>query len=167
VHADALESEPAAKRRLAGEYDAAQARGEVARDGRPKTVPDQNGFPLPGLEPTKGSQVDLQTVGRSAIPPATTAELGLTRKQVHDARQVRDAERAEPGLVRRTLDALPSKRPLVARLPMRATRRAARRPVAPLEELCYASQRWGFQKWQREASTVSSMQRIVDTMQPT
>ena len=34
---------------------------------------------------------------------ATTADLGLTRKQVHEARQVRDAELADPGDVRRTL----------------------------------------------------------------
>jgi hypothetical protein len=32
------------------------------------------------------------------------ADLGLRRDQVHDARLIRDAEAAEPGLVRRTLD---------------------------------------------------------------
>jgi hypothetical protein len=37
--------------------DAAQARGEVVKDGRPKTVPEQNGF-----------------------GPATAASLGLTGK---------------------------------------------------------------------------------------
>jgi len=30
---------------------------------------------------------------------------GLTRKAIHEARQLRDAESADPGLVRRTLDA--------------------------------------------------------------
>ena len=39
-------------------------------------------------------------------PAATTEELGLTYKQIFEARQVRDAEEAEPGIVRRTLDAL-------------------------------------------------------------
>lgn len=57
------------KRRLADEYDAAQAAGHVASDGRPKTVPSENGF-----------------------KPATSANVGLTRKEVHDARQFRDAE---------------------------------------------------------------------------
>jgi hypothetical protein len=81
AQADALEIEAAAKRRLADEYDAAQARGEVQRDGRPKTVPDGNGFMA-----------------------ATSTELGLSRKSIHDARLIRDAEAADPGLVRRTLD---------------------------------------------------------------
>ena len=80
AQADALEIEAAAKRRLADEYDAAQARGEVASDGRPKTVVDGDGI------------------------PATAADLGLRRDQIHDARLLRDAEAAAPGIVRRTLD---------------------------------------------------------------
>lgn len=36
---------------------------------------------------------------------ATVADLGLTRKAIHEARQVRDAEAADPGVVRRTVDA--------------------------------------------------------------
>jgi len=35
---------------------------------------------------------------------ATTEQLGLTRQQVHEARQIRDAERAQPGIVHRTLN---------------------------------------------------------------
>lgn len=80
AQADALEIEASAKRRLADEYDAAQARGDAASDGRPKTVGDDNGI------------------------PATCADLGLRRDQIHEARQLRDAEAADPGLVRRTLD---------------------------------------------------------------
>lgn len=82
VQADALDIEHIAKRRLADEYDAAQARGEVGqRTGRPpKDVPAGND-----------------------IPP-TAADLGLSRREVHDARLVRDAEVADPGVVRRTLD---------------------------------------------------------------
>lgn len=80
AQADALEIEAAAKRRLADEYDAAQARGDVASDGRPKTVVGDNGI------------------------PATSADLGLRRDQIHDARLIRDAEVVDPGLVRRTLD---------------------------------------------------------------
>jgi hypothetical protein len=81
AQADAVEIEAQAKRRLASEYDAAQERGEVQTDGRPKTVPDENGF-----------------------LPATAADVGLSRKDIHDARLLRDAEEAEPGIVRRTLD---------------------------------------------------------------
>lgn len=80
AQADALEIEATAKRRLADEIDTAKAAGELATDGRPKTVPDGNGF------------------------VATTTDIGLTRKQVHEARQIRDAEEAEPGIVRRVLD---------------------------------------------------------------
>jgi hypothetical protein len=40
AQADAAEIEAAAKRRLADEYDAEQARDEVAKKGRPKNVPD-------------------------------------------------------------------------------------------------------------------------------
>ncbi len=66
--------------RLADEYDAAQARGEVAGDGRPKTVPDGNGI-------------------------ATAADVGLSRKQVHEARKMRDAERKVPGLIAQAVQA--------------------------------------------------------------
>jgi len=78
AQADALEIEAQAKRRLADEYDAAQERGEVAKDGRPKTVPGGNG-------------------------KATAADLGLSRKEIHDARVLRDAERQAPGIVARTV----------------------------------------------------------------
>lgn len=66
-----------AKRRRADEYDAAQDRGEVAANGQRTTA-------LPE--------------GKSL---ASVVDLGLTHKQVHEARQLRDAEKAEPGIVRR------------------------------------------------------------------
>ena len=82
AQADALEIEARAKRRLADEYDAAQANGEVAGNGqRRRAVPE----------------------GNSCSPP-TSRELGLSRKDIHEARLVRDAEQADPGNVRRTLD---------------------------------------------------------------
>jgi hypothetical protein len=72
-----LEIEAGAKRRLADEYDAAHERGEVARNGGDKTrISD----------------------GKSAT------DIGLTHKQVHVAREVRDAEEVDPGIVRRILD---------------------------------------------------------------
>ena len=78
AQADALEIEAAAKRRLADEYDAAQARGEVAKRGWE-------------------SGVDKHNI-------TTSADLGLRRDQIHDARLLRDAEEVDPGIVRRTLD---------------------------------------------------------------
>lgn len=76
AQADALEIEALAKRRLADEYDAAQERGEVvgAHDGARKRVPDEN-----------------------AIVPATVEDIGLTRKDIYEARQIRDAEEAGRG----------------------------------------------------------------------
>ena len=81
AQADALEIEARAKRRLADEYDAAQERGEIARHGggRKFNVGDPN--------------VEI-----------TAADLGLRRDEIHDARLIRDAEQADPGIVRRTLD---------------------------------------------------------------
>ncbi len=35
---------------------------------------------------------------------ATVAEIGLTSKDIHTARQVRDAERASPGIIDRRID---------------------------------------------------------------
>ncbi|TXM93932.1 hypothetical protein FV232_22305 [Methylobacterium sp. WL30] len=72
-----------AKRRRTDEYDAAQERGEVQGHGGQgrRDVPDGN------------------------IPAATVTDLGLTRKAVHEARQIRDAQVSDPGLIRRTPDA--------------------------------------------------------------
>lgn len=78
AQADALEIEAGAKRRLADEYDAAQERGEVAT-GRPKSLPNGNSS-------------------------ATVADIGLSSKDIHEARKIRDAEMSDPGVVRRTLD---------------------------------------------------------------
>lgn len=82
AQADALEIEAGAKRRLADEYDAAQDRGEVAKHsaGNPQIVPERN---------------DL---------PATAAEVGLSRKDIHEARMIRDAEEASPGVVKQAIN---------------------------------------------------------------
>ena len=54
--------------RLAEEYDAAQERGEVSKGGgRPDCVEDRNAV------------------------PATAADLGLRRDEIHEARKLRDA----------------------------------------------------------------------------
>ena len=69
MQADALEIETGAKRRLADQDNAAQDRGEVAT-ARPKSIPGGN---------------------TSAI----VSDLGLTSKDIHEARIIRDAEVAQ------------------------------------------------------------------------
>jgi len=58
-----------AKRRLVNEYDAAQERGELRKAGNPNSS------------------------GREELPGP--AEIGLSYKQIHEARQIRDAEEAQ------------------------------------------------------------------------
>lgn len=79
AQADALAIESAAKSRLADEYDAAQERGEIRSNG-------------------ERSFSSAEKVG--------AADLGLTGKEIHEARQIRDAERDDPGIVQRTVDTL-------------------------------------------------------------
>lgn len=75
---------------VADEYDAAQDRGEVAKHGTNRfdkvEIPDENLY--------------------------TVSDIGITSKEVYEARQVRDAEEAEPGIVRRTLDGIPISIPI-------------------------------------------------------
>lgn len=83
AQADALELEAMAKRRLADEYDAAQERGEVR---------------------TKGGDYTSKVKDENLAP--TLDDIGLSKEQIFEARQIRDAEAEDPGIVRRTLDAL-------------------------------------------------------------
>lgn len=70
----ALDLEAMAKRRLADEYDSAQERGEIAKAGGDRSkIPEEN-F-------------------------ATAEEIGLSHKEIHEARQIRDAEVDDPGIV--------------------------------------------------------------------
>lgn len=80
AQANALNIEARAKMRLAEEYDAAQERGEVraANTGR----------------------------SASALEAPNVSAIGLTHKDIHDARQIRDAEKADPGITKRTLDGM-------------------------------------------------------------
>lgn len=78
--ADFLVIEAEAKRRLADEYDAAQERGEIRGRGGDQTSTAEVCLPGP-------------------------ADIGLTHKDIHEARQFRDAEVNEPGIARRALDA--------------------------------------------------------------
>lgn len=81
AQADALLIEARAKMRLADEYDAAQDRSEVA-SGRPKSID-----------------------GGETLQP-TAADLGIRADEIHEARKLRDAEKAEPGLAERALKAM-------------------------------------------------------------
>ena len=78
AQAHALEIDAQAKRRLADEYDAAQERGEVATRADQNLLPEQK--------------------------KVSVADIGLTHKEIHEARQIRDAEESDPGVVRRALD---------------------------------------------------------------
>lgn len=83
AEADAHEIQAKAKRRLADEYDAAQERGEVA------TRAD-------------GPKVRDLVPGENKI--ATAADLGISRKDIHEGRLLNAAEERDPGVVRRALD---------------------------------------------------------------
>jgi hypothetical protein len=80
MQADALMIESRAQCRIADEYDAAQQRGEVHTQG----------------------------IGKSNLPhgkvSSTVADIGLTYKQVHEARAIRDAEKERPGMIKKVLD---------------------------------------------------------------
>lgn len=78
AQAHALEIEAMAKLRLADEYDAAQERGDVAGHGG----------------------------GKSNLGKAKVNDIDLSYDQIHEARKIKAAEEAEPGVIRRTLDAL-------------------------------------------------------------
>ncbi|MBA4033191.1 MAG: hypothetical protein C0480_01105 [Bradyrhizobium sp.] len=79
--ADALEIEAQAQCRIADEYDIAQTSGEAAKPG----------------------EYDRGNISSENISKATVGDIGLTSKLVHEARKVRDAEKKEPGIVRKTL----------------------------------------------------------------
>lgn len=79
MQADALKIESMCYVAMADAVDTAQAKGEISRGGRPKTVSDDNGF--------------------------TLDEVGIDRQQLHAARKLRNAVRAEPEFVERIVEA--------------------------------------------------------------
>lgn len=86
AQADAAVIEARAKVRLADEYDEAQRRGEVAGHG--------------------GADRGNQFANVEQRNVATAADLGLRRDEIHDARQLRDAEAADPGRIEAAAAAL-------------------------------------------------------------
>jgi hypothetical protein len=82
AQADALAIEAAAKRRLADEYDVA------IKTGAAKT------------------QADNQYASSEREQAFSPPEIGLTHKEMHEARRLRDAEAASPGVTARALNKL-------------------------------------------------------------
>lgn len=81
AQAAALQIESRAKIRLADEFDAAQERNEVQRHGG-----------------------DRSKIAGQNLAPASPGDLGLTAKEIHDARKLRDVEQENPGLIARALE---------------------------------------------------------------
>ncbi|WP_416065399.1 hypothetical protein ACK9YZ_01235 [Rhizobium sp. ZK1] len=79
MQAEALKIESLCYVAMADAVDSAQAKGEISRGGRPKTVSQENGF--------------------------TLEEIGIDRRQLHSARQLRNAVRADPELIDRVVEA--------------------------------------------------------------
>ncbi len=79
AQADLLQLEAESNRRLADEYDAAQANGEASK-GRPKSLPNGNTF--------------------------TLAEAGITAKDIFLARQIRDVLAADSNVIETVLTAM-------------------------------------------------------------
>jgi hypothetical protein len=78
AQANALAIEARAKMRLAEEYDAARDRGEVAGHGG----------------------------GKSNLGKPKVNDVNLRYDEIHEARQFRDAERADPGIIDRTISGM-------------------------------------------------------------
>jgi len=97
MQGDALLIEARAKMLLADQWDEAKAAGKISKGGRPsdKPVDVENGF--------------------------SAADAGLDRKEIHEARKLRDAEAKEPGIVERAIAA----RLMAGLNPTRANLRAA------------------------------------------
>ncbi|MCM2472134.1 hypothetical protein HGO38_01415 [Rhizobium sp. CG5] len=79
MQADALKIESLCYVAMADVVDEAQAKGQIARRGRPKNISDENVF--------------------------TFEDVGLDPGHLHQARQLRNAERAEPGFIERAVEA--------------------------------------------------------------
>lgn len=79
MQGEALKIESICYVAMADAVDAAQAKGELSRGGRPKTVSGENGF--------------------------TLEEVGIDRQRLHQARKLRNAERATPGFIDRVVEA--------------------------------------------------------------
>ena len=105
AQAHALAIRARAEMRLAEEYDAAQERDEVAKPGN-----NQHGEVLP-----------------------TGKDLGISPKDMHEFRAIRDAERAEPGVVQKTINRIVERgeEPTRAALKREISSRPVPKPMNP------------------------------------
>lgn len=170
VQADGLEIEAAAKRRLADEYDAAQAAGQAAEQGRPKKR-------LEELEKKRSEdgtffhkndveidRLKFEAEVNTRFKPATLAEMKMGKREIHDARQLRDAEARDPGVTKRTLDTLVEQ----GREPTRA---AVRRELYPSKPKPIASDQslwvWGrLCDFERKGILAAKVNEILSGMPP-
>lgn len=111
AQADALLVEARAKMRLADEYDNAQERGEVQGHGGDK------------------SKLEVSKLAPSA------AEIGLRHDEIHEARKLRDAEKAEPGKAERVLKDIAARgeEPTKAKLKQAMAPEPAKEPAQPID----------------------------------
>lgn len=137
--AHALAIRARAEMRLAEEYDAAQERGDVRSNG-------ERSF-------SEGEKVGA-------------AELGLSGKDIHDARKLRDAERSEPGVVQRTINSMIER----GEEPTRATlkREIMARPEPKKVMNPKALWLWGrLNDFERDGVLRQEQQVLLDEMTPT
>lgn len=140
VMGDALKIEAAALCRIADEYDAAQARGEVQTPG--------------------GDRKSINVLDRNNDPPTVT-DIGLTRKLVHEARDIRDAEKAEPQIVAKTVD----EKLKAGEAPQRADIKRATKKI--LDQLAAAkAPKQTAQHWQPPAPTTARSPISTPTNRP-
>lgn len=113
AQADAALIEARAKIRLADEYDAAQERGEVATVG-------------------KRSQAE-----RLIDAPPSAADIGLSRKEIHEARTLRDAEIKQPGVIEKAVSERieSGQEPTKAAIKKAAQEASGRKPKKPTRTL--------------------------------
>jgi hypothetical protein len=137
AQADALLIEARAKMRLADEYDAAQDRGEVAGHGRSKVEADNL---------------------------TTTADLGLRRDEIHEARQHRDFERDNPGAMEAALDEMLSE----GQEPTKAKLKRAFKTEKPARQIDpKALWLWGRLKdFERDGVLRTDIDHLLDEMTP-
>jgi hypothetical protein len=109
--AHALAIRARAEMRLAEEYDAAQDRGEVGKRG------------------------DFGGVTSRGEDTPTAADLGLSHKDIHEFRSIRDAEHAEPGVVQKTIDKIVERGEEPTRAALKRELSAKPKPVMPREPL--------------------------------
>jgi hypothetical protein len=115
AQADALVIEAQAKRRLADEYDAAQARGEVRKAGQNRTA---------------------RTLAAQGVEACGAADIGFSRRAIKENNELRDAEVADPGIVRSTVDEAVANREEPTRVEVRhAACRAQRVHLAHAQEV--------------------------------